>query len=778
MLLAALVVSTSTIQAETDTKNEISTDVEVVTENQEGEQTEQITEEVVEGEDSSATPSDEGLKETVEVKEDTQEKRPLYAEAVNGMIDEHELIASNQNLELYLEKESLSLIVRDKKTSALMYSTVQNPDEGNNQTWQNFMKSGISLEYLTGSNVNVNKVSMFTEGITKDIKLNESGFTADIYVPSIEIGFTLSVTLTDTGFVAEVLEESIMEGETHKVSGFYLYPFLGYSKLGHREGYMVIPDGSGAIINLEDNDGEYTQPFSNYIYGQNIGVDEKNVPTLFKGMNIVKSAENVLMPIFGMVHTDSQIGVLGIVEGGGEYSSKIEAYPNGAVTAYDWITAKFIYRQSYNQSMSQSTGSIVVLQNERNHFDARIRYEFVNGEDATYTGLAKKYREYLIKNDQLVQKAEAFNMRLDFLGLEQKDGLLFKENVVMTTVEDIKSIYQQLAELGVTNILSVYKGWQKGGVSTGLPITDFKTDSALGGNSELKELLQSLEDSSIEFYLYNDPLRMDASINSLLKYSVVKKLNKRVYEEPTYKSVVETYNYLLPSKVGEMLEKLEKKYLKNDISNLMMAGISNNIFSYSLKGNITDRIQTATDFEAMVSQYHDSFNLLLEQPLSYMWRYTDSYMDTPLTGSNYNFTDENIPFLAIVLKGYVPMYSKYINFEANKTENFLRLIEQGVLPSFYLTMEDPAELVYTNSSDVYSSRYDLYQDEVVDYYHELQEFYQMIEGATIENHSRLDEVAIVEYSNGLKVYVNYSPKTKLVDGVTIDALSYKVGGVS
>lgn len=324
MLLAALVVSTSTIQAETDTKNEISTDVEVVTENQEGEQTEQITEEVVEGEDSSATPSGQGSKESVEVKEDTQEKRPLYAEAVNGMIEEHELIASNQNLELYLEKESLSLIVRDKKTSALMYSTVQNPDEGNNQTWQNFMKSGISLEYLTGSNVNVNKVSMFTEGITKDIKLNESGFTADIYVPSIGIGFTLSVTLTDTGFVAEVLEESIMEGETHKVSGFYLYPFLGYSKLGHREGYMVIPDGSGAIINLEDNDGEYTQPFSNYIYGQNIGVDEKNVPTLFKGMNIVKSAENVLMPIFGMVHTDSQIGVLGIVEGAVNIARKLK----------------------------------------------------------------------------------------------------------------------------------------------------------------------------------------------------------------------------------------------------------------------------------------------------------------------------------------------------------------------------------------------------------------------------------------------------------------------
>lgn len=777
--MAALVVSTSTIHAETEEKEEATTvevqsKEQVVTDELESENNE---DQPAEAQTSTETEASESM-EQPEVIEENLEDRPLYAEAVNGMIDNHELVASNQKLELYLERESLSLIIRDKQTSALMYSTVKNPDQSNNETWQNFMKSGVSLEYLTGSNVNVNKVSMFTEGITKDIQLTDNGFTATIYVPSLEIGFTLSVSLTDTGFVAEVLEESIIEGDTHKVSGFYLYPFLGYSKLGKREGYMVIPDGSGAIINLEDNDGEYTQPFSNYIYGQNIGIDEKNVPTLFKGMNIVKPAENILMPIFGMVHTDSRIGVLGIVEGGGEYSSKIEAYPNGAVTAYDWITAKFIYRQSYNQSMSQSTGSIVVLQNERNHFDARIRYEFVNGDDATYTGLAKQYRNYLFETDQLEKKAEEFSMRLDFLGLEQKDGLLFKENVVMTTIEDIQNIFNELTDLGVTNILSVYKGWQKGGISTGLPITDFKTDKALGGNSELKDLLASLEDSAIKLYLYNDPLRMDASVNSLLKYSVVKKLNKRVYEESTYKPVVETYNYLLPNKITELVEKLEKQYLKNDLSNIMMGGISNNIFSYSLKGKITDRIKTASDFEQIISNSQKSFNLLLEQPFSYLWKYTDVYLDTPLTGSHYNFTDENIPFLSIVLKGTVPMYSQYINFEANKTENFLRLIEQGVLPSFYLTMEDPAELVYTNSSDLYSSRYDLYKNEVVNYYDELQEVYQLIQGATIENHSKIEDVAVVEYSNGVKVYVNYSSKTKSVDGVTIDALSYKVGGVS
>ncbi|MGL4373039.1 MAG: DUF5696 domain-containing protein, partial [Turicibacter sp.] len=171
-------------------------------------------------------------------------------------------------------------------------------------------------------------------------------------------------------------------------------------------------------------------------------------------------------------------------------------------------------------------------------------------------------------------------------------------------------------------------------------------------------------------------------------------------------------------------------------------------------------------------------NVLLEQPFAYLWKYMNMYLDTPLTGSNYNFTDEDIPFLAIVLKGSIPMFSEYVNFEANKTEYFLRLVEQGVQPSFYLTMEDPAALKYTNSSDIYSSRYDLYKEEVVEYYNELSSLYELIENATIENHKREDELVVVEYSNGIKVYINYSTKSKTMDGVTVDAKSYKVGGVS
>ena len=86
------------------------------------------------------------------------------------------------------------------------------------------------------------------------------------------------------------------------------------------------------------------------------------------------------------------------------------------------------------------------------------------------------------------------------------------------------------------------------------------------------------------------------------------------------------------------------------------------------------------------------------------------------------FTDESIPFLSIVFKGIVPMYSDYVNFEANKHEFFLKLVETGIYPSFYITMQDSTELYYTNSNDLYSSQYSVYKNTMIEYYKALKEF--------------------------------------------------------
>ena len=165
----------------------------------------------------------------------------------------------------------------------------------------------------------------------------------------------------------------------------------------------------------------------------------------------------------------------------------------------------------------------------------------------------------------------------------------------------------------------------------------------------------------------------------------------------------------------------------------------------------------------------------MEQPFAYLWKYTDAFLDMPLYTSNYMYEDESIPFMSIVLKGVMPMYSEYVNFEANKQEFFLKMVETGTFPSFYITKESSSDLVNTNSSDIYSSQYDVYRDTMIAYARELAEINAKVEGAYIVGHEiRENNVTVVTYGNGVKIYLNYGSSAVQTDGYTIEGMSIKV----
>ncbi len=691
-----------------------------------------------------------------------------------GMIEGHRLIAQNDTLQMYFMEETLSVIIRDINTGAVMYSTVAQADDKDNKSWQNFMKSGVVMEYLTDTNIVIYRADMFTQNPQITVIINENGFSAKIEYSELKIAYELHVALTQNGFTAEIPQDKIVEdGEKHKVAGFYVYPFLGYSKLGNRKGYMFIPDGPGALIYLENNHGMFKQPYSEMVYGGNIGIDDPAVLSLFEDMQPVTDPEKILAPVFGMVHADSEIGYLGIIEQGG-YSAKIEAYPNGAVTQYDWISAKFIYRQVYNQPTSKTTGTIVVRQKKRNDFDIKLRYEFVTGEEANYTGLAKRYRDYLLDNSLISRKDNEFKLRIDLLGAEKKNWLLFKRTVKMTSAQNAGDIIKTLKGDGVANILPIYKGWQKGGISGGLPIYSLDVEKGLGGNKGIKKLRKEMKALGVELYLANDALRLNPGENMNSSFSIVKKLNKRVYVEEVYKRVYPVFNYLLPEKSAQILADSMKSFQDNGFDSFLISGISNILFSYSYKDEAQDRISTAEAYEAAISQLNRQSNLLLEQPFSYLWKYTAAIVDMPTESSDYIFTDEDIPFFAIALKGIIPMYSKYANFQANQNEFLLKLLESGIYPSFYITWEDPARLQYTNSSNIYSSKFERYRDTLKRCYDELKAVNDKVVDAYIVKHVRHKDVARIDYSNGVALYINFGKTPVTAGGLDIGSKSYKV----
>lgn len=694
-------------------------------------------------------------------------------------LDGHHLVAANENYELYLYEPALSIIVKNTKTGAVMESTVRNEERlGNvNETWKGFLQSGIVVELQEETNTMQKKLGIEGSGAQVSIELIPGGFRAKLDYPTQELGFEAEVKLYDDGSITACIPESSIyeNADNKKIGNIYVFPLLGSSRLDEKDGYMFVPDGNGALIYLDNKDGRFDSGYVQKVYGSDIGVGESYVLSLLWGSyETHNDAEMILAPVYGMVHTGDEMGYLAIIESGDEEAS-IYATPNGAYSDYNWITAAFRKCTTYIQPTSNSGGSVTKV-TDRIKYDINVRYMFVDGADANYAGLAKRYRDYLIEKDELVKVEDTFKIRLDFLGMDVENWMLWKKDAPVTTVDNIREIYSDLEKEGVTDILSIYKGWQDGGIFD-LPVTSYDVAGSIGGARDLSKLMDECEAKNIDFYLFTDGVRANTETGNTT-FDTVKKMDKRLYTQNTYQNVYREFVYWTPQKTLENLKTLQKNFAKKGVNKLALSEIGNTMFTYTMGDTMQTRLVSKYLYEQALQQTSASMDLMLEAPVQCYWQYVKAIVDMPISDSDYIYTDQSVPFLSIALKGILPMYGDYVNFEANEREYFLKLVETGIYPSFYLTYENPSELIYTNSSNVYTSQYSVYREQILSYYDELRQINERTKNSMIVNHEITDTgVTIVTYDNGVKLYINYSAKEQKADNVTVPALSYVVGGV-
>ena len=693
-------------------------------------------------------------------------------------IDDYEVVAESDDYNMYFYEPRLSVILENKETGKLMYSTLMDAeDDGtSNSLWNAYMKSGIVCTALQGvkTGQQLDLINTQPKITSKQIT---NGIEAKVEYTNYGLGLTLQITLDGDKVNYMIPDDSITENAEE--TGYYFEsiipcPFMGYTYMDDQDGYMLLPDGNGALIRLTNKEGRYLSGFSGVVYGADVGFrDTDSTRLLWERFDIVNDDYQVMAPVFGMAHLDDALAYVAVIESG-DTRAFINAEPNGASVNYNRCYAKFTMRRDYTQPLNNSnSGTVKAIEADRTHNDLSVSYFLLSGEDANYAGMARTYRQYLLDNGKIEKGDTSFKSRVDVLGTDREEFLIGTKAVTVTTVDDVRDMFEDLKGNGVDTLLSVYKGWQKGGVYN-LPIKKYKADRHIGGTGALTDLIKDSEKKNYEVYLYNDALQINAGTNSTT-FDAAKMINKRMLTIDTHQQVYDTF-YLMPRKSDSKLDGFVSSYTKKGVNNLAIAGITNKLFSYSSRGKYYSRQDSADVYEKSIADISEKTNLILEQPSAFLWKYTDAILDMPLDSSDYMYLDEEVPFFSMVLKGIVPMYSEYVNFEANKTEFFLNMVESGVYPSFYLTAENSSQLIYTNSSDLYSTEFSTYKDTVVAYDKELREIASKVGDSVITNHESLESgVHKVTYENGVVIYVNYTNNEVTVDGVSIGAMSYKVG---
>ncbi|OIJ17483.1 hypothetical protein BKP37_03035 [Anaerobacillus alkalilacustris] len=686
-------------------------------------------------------------------------------------------LAENEQLELYLEEETLAIAVRDKCNGYTWFSYDVHRDleaEGYSQEMIRFMKSGISL--ITYDRFTPGRRTVMDSKVEKTYEMLEDGFRVAVDFTEQQIKFDAIVTLQGGDLLFNIPQESVVEynpdlwrpgNNNISMNDLIIYPFFG-SATHKEDGYIVIPDGSGAIINLKETP-TFTTGYSASVYGRDMGYE--NNPRSSRNRFTVKPLERVSLPIFGIIHEVDQAGLLVISESGSSYAT-YNYRSRDTNTDYYQSYFTYNYRTAYAQFQSRVNEDQYVLgfQPKPNQFDLVQRYVFLNGEQANYVGVAKNYRDLLEKKDALTQRNtldfENIPMKIDFINNEVTMGTLGMENVSATTYRQAKEVTKSLLEKGYNHLNVSFKTFiQKD--------RTYKFDVLrnLGGKNEFEETLQFFADNDIAFQYYVDYAQ---SYFDKTKYTA-NKMNRQDFS--VWNHNLNVINFMNnPKFFTSLAEKDMKNYQKHQIGHLALESLSGSLFTHYDKGTIGSSVEGMEYTKNLLQYFHDhGIRTSMYTPDAYLFSLIDDYFDTPITSSELQFVDATIPLVSLVLSGYKDMYSPYMNFSSNDQESILKLIEFGVYPSFVLTGESAYNLKRTASNNIYVSEMEYLEGRIDDFYQNINESLSEVIGYEMINHRIVDHgIVIVTYSNGKEIMINYNDTDYFYEDVQIKSKGFVI----
>lgn len=585
------------------------------------------------------------------------------------------------------------------------------------------------------------------------LKVNVSAVEGRRTKPTFKIDFTINYELAEDGlriYVTDIVEDP---ENINLLSKLVIYPGFSMSyKLN--DGYFLIPDGSGALIDLSKPTHAQNE-LSLLTYGQDIGI----VPST----RTYYSGEQLSMPMYAIA--DEEKAMMTTVEGGQEFS-ELNAKVAGMTDDYNAAYFRFLYRQTTYQYLGVSdSNKKPVPQSEANVFTPVLHYHLYD-QKMEYYDIASKYRDYLLTNGLLEDKQYGdSNVKLEFLMSENKKALFGNETIKMTTTKFIKDKVGELLETGHDFTISL-KGYTQGGFGGSYPNT-FPIEGLTGSGNDYKNLGTYLKDNGINVNYNVDTVRSFKSMNNKTALNMSQ---KQITSSDYVTGTDKTFYRLTPNNTTSLINKYESYLDKYSASGFDFTSLGYELFStyYHEKNSRTESIKKYQD--AMNSFSHLTN---MRKPNLYMFKYFDNYLDAPTSSSKYMIETESVPFLQMVLSGYKSFYSSPINLNYLGDKQLLEMVDYNVNPSYLLTQEDTMKLIDSPSSSyIYSSVYEVWKEDIINSYNKVISVLKQVEGHKYLSRTQLaNKVYGSIYDNDKIIIVNYSDSNYEYDGHTVLPLS-------
>ena len=471
-------------------------------------------------------------------------------------------------------------------------------------------------------------------------------------------------------------------------------------------GYMIIPDGSGAVINYNNGKGTYPD-YEQQVYGR----DYTMVP-----LQAPRVTEQAYLPVLSTVNGSN--GIVAVATDG-----DANLYARAQVSGQN----KQVYNNCYFEFETRSSDAFYMsgVANKLNVFEKGdikterfgVHYYPVTSKDGgtvNYADCAEVYRNYLI-NEKGLKKQNSLGNKLymDLYGGVLKRtsilGLPFNLKTEITGFDQAGKIVEALKGKGVNSFNVNYNDWTNASIKGNIS-TKAKASGTLGGNSAFTDFINT---DGVQVYPSMNNFTMDrSSAGYWTLTSTAIRISNAYSRQSSYslsfgvtkKGVAPAL--LSPDKYSKTFEEMISSYQDKGIDRVGFGYLSSRLVGDYTKKKTYCRDKT---MNVLVDEYKNANSnmgaVLADEANAYILPYVSTVSSIPVSSSGYDITDFDIPFYQMVIHGYVPYASSAINKSSNTDETFMLALASGSQMHYDFTYVDSDVLQDTDYNDLYYTNY-------------------------------------------------------------------------
>lgn len=670
------------------------------------------------------------------------------------------VVASNGDFELSWNNDGKFIILKNIKTGKIW----------SNIPYEYYLSGGTSSNVNSTLNITISDSQTlkwdnidgysdaFLDGRITSKKI-KNGIEITYYFDRFKISVPVVYKLRKDSLEMSIDSEKIVEGKNSLLVSVTPSPFM-CSSANSKDSYLFVPTGSGALMYTDERtDGD--RLYSGEFYGDD-------------GSRMLTSAaaeeEPIKMPVYGVC--DGSEALLSIIENGDE-AATLNAAAGNKRTGYSNVYSTFYFRSfdKVNSGIQSLDYEDITKVSENMIKDTvKIGYYPLSGDDASYVGMAKRYKKYIKDNKLLTETEEnSGNYGVTVYGGTLIDSTRFGMPSlsldVMTDFKQALDMLKTLSSVSKQNPEILLKGFSDSGINPGKIGGGFAFPSDFGSNKDRKELEKYCSDKGYKLYTDYDIVRYRSSGSGFsytfdsAKSPSLQAVEKSPVQIPLrqYDKSVE-YRLVKRAKLQTAVDKLIKSSDKLSVSGVGLSTLSSIAYSdysdvsYYSKGNM------ANDVAKFIKQIQKSkHNVAVDNANLYAALNGNTVFNAPVDNGGYYVFDKAIPFYEMVLVGKKSVYSSAVNTAADINKQIMLSVSSGAKLSFALADDFKINDLDIQSEKFYSAKLEYNRELIKNTLERYAPVYAKISGSEITDYQLLENgISKTVFDNGVCIYANHT----------------------